>query len=72
MLYSHTRLGLQLFFYLTYPYQPMGIIKNELLHIGCTLIRRVIVMLKWRHHAEFRRIQDFCEVRKMAILDYIY
>ena len=32
------------------------------LHAGRTSIRDVIVMLKWRHHVPFQRIQDFLEV----------
>ena len=47
--------------YLTYPYQPVGKIKNEQPRVGRTSIRDVIVMLTLRHHVASKRIQDFLE-----------
>ena len=40
----------------------MGKINKEQLHVGRTLIRGLIVMLKWRHHVASQRIQNFLEV----------
>ena len=47
--------------YLTYAYQPVGKIKNEMLHVGRTSIRDVIVILKSCHHVASQGIQDFLE-----------
>ena len=51
--------------YLTYPYQPMGTIRNKQSHVGCTLVALpicVIVKLKLCQHVASQRIQDFLEV----------
>ena len=39
--FTHVR-----YFYLTYPYQPKGKIKNEHPHVGFTLIPDVIIIFK--------------------------
>ena len=48
--------------YLTYPYQPMGNIKNEQPRAARTSIRDVIVLLKLRHHVASQHNQDFLDV----------
>ena len=55
------------FSHLTYPYQPVGNIKNVWAHSGRTLIPNVIVMFKWRHHVASLRIKDFMEAFFMFI-----
>ena len=50
-------------FYLSHiPVPALVEVKSEQPHADRTSIRDVIVMLKWRHHVAFQRIQDFLEV----------
>ena len=62
--------------YLTYPYQPVGKIKNRTAtrqpHAGRMSIRDVIVMLKLRHHVASQRIQDFLELYILSILNDVF
>ena len=47
---------------LYFTYQTVGKLKNEQPHVGRTLIRDVIVMLKSCHHVASQRILDLLEV----------